>query len=160
MGYVSTDHDSIIETALLRTASYLCTELCNDHAVLFPQLYRKCYSYVVEVTDGISRGRVLSYLRNQFGDLLSSVYHNRKLVQFSTGQRLILLSNALSRNPDSDIITDEPFTISLNASVNKLVTHLVAETSRDAKQWVNLDVEAFITTISKFAPGLWSIFVH
>ncbi len=81
LGYVSTDHDSIIELDLLRTASYLCSELSNDHAVLFPQLYRKCCSYLLEVTDEnicISRGRVLSYLGNQFGDLLSSVCHNRK----------------------------------------------------------------------------------
>ncbi len=41
-------HDSIIELPLLRTASYLCTELCNDHSVLFPQLYRKCCSYLLE----------------------------------------------------------------------------------------------------------------
>ncbi len=51
LGYVSTDHDSTIELASLRTASYLCTELCNDHAVLPPQLYRKCCSYLLEVTD-------------------------------------------------------------------------------------------------------------
>ncbi len=61
----------------------------------------------------------------------------------------------MSRHPDSDVKTDDPSTVTLNAGVNKLVTHLVADSRRDAKQCVNLDVEAFITTISKFAPGLW-----
>ena len=65
--------DSYIELALKKTALYICKLILNDRAVLFPGVYAKFCQFLPLTADNISKARVLTYIGNEFGNLLSSI---------------------------------------------------------------------------------------
>ena len=78
--FVCTTADSFVDLALHKTALHMCTGLINDHAFLFPSVYRIFLSYLPEKSFPdicISKSRLLTYLGHEFGELLSSFCANR-----------------------------------------------------------------------------------
>ena len=74
--------ESAVLLALNKTALPMCRRIQSDHAVLFPHLYALFLSYLPSNVDNsvsISKHRLLSFLGSEFGDLVSSYCHNKKV---------------------------------------------------------------------------------
>ena len=74
--------DSHSEAALKKTALYICKMILNDRAVLFPGVYAKFCQFLPSPGDSISKARVLTYIGNEFGNLLSSICCHKKWAGF------------------------------------------------------------------------------
>ena len=73
------DEDSLVTLALLKTAMHLCKVLASDNAVRFSDIYRCFLSFLPNSLNcdiSVSKSRVLTFIGNEFGDLLSSVCQN------------------------------------------------------------------------------------
>ena len=74
--------ESAVLLALNKTALPMCRHIQSDHAVLFPHLHALFLSYLPSNVDNsvsISKHRLLSFLGSEFGDLVSSYCHNKKV---------------------------------------------------------------------------------
>ena len=126
--------ESAVLLALNKTALHMCRRIQSDHAVLFPHLYALFLSYLPSDVDNsvsISKHRLLSFVWSEFGDLVSSYCHNKKVgtVFHRTKADLhVLLSNALHKqskdSSDTSSLLDK-----LNDSVHELSEHFVNKTS-------------------------------
>ncbi len=90
--------------ALLSTAVHLGDLMLCDKAVTFPKLYQKYCSFVSD--SPMPRYRVLVYIGREFGDLMSSVCHYKRIGRIFYHTKcdpFVMLSNALgTAKPDLD----------------------------------------------------------
>ena len=97
--------DSVVELALHKTALHTCTLLKNDQAFLFPSVYNLFLSYLPAAIDQhvcVSKSRLLTFLGNEFGKLMTSFCHTRKtgtIFHRSGADPYMLLSNAFANQP-------------------------------------------------------------
>jgi len=104
----NTSSQSAKNTQLTNTHLY-CLSICHNGglAVLFPVVYKRFCSYLSNTsqsTSSVSKARVLSFLGNEFGCLVSSVYSHKKIgtMFFRTkSDPYELLSRALSEQSAS-----------------------------------------------------------
>ena len=133
--------DSHSEAALKKTALYICKMILNDRAVLFPGVYAKFCQFLPSPGDSISKARVLTYIGNEFGNLLSSICCHKKVgrIFFHTkSDPYTLLSHALGSNTGVNEGDQQPqsvntstYTDHLNNQVHNLVSHFISEAGSD-----------------------------
>lgn len=159
--------DSGIEVALNKTVVYLCQCLLPDQAVLFPTLYKQFLSYLPESIECPSKARLLTYIGNEFGDLISSVCHHRKIgrIFFRTkSDPYVLLSHALasqhspqcnaqSINQGSNCVAacgDQ-----VNKQVHHVASYMLGQAYKDDRLILGLDVDRFVQQVCVVSPKLW-----
>ena len=151
----------IVEWCLYRTALHACDLVASDHSFLFPSMYKLFMQYLAERDVDVSgvcvsKSRLLTFLGNEFGELLTStcvdrsigtVFHRTKADMYS------LLSHALHANSSC---TAAPQAYLLNHQVHELVDHQKSET-RDQSMELAFDVDKFVATVRSVAPDLWEL---
>ncbi len=104
-----------------------------------------------------SKSRLLTFLGNEFGELLTSfcidrnigtVFHRTKADMYA------LLSHTLHANSSCTASSQAYHTHLLNHQVHELVNHQKIE-SRDQSMKLAFDVDKFVVTIRSIAPELW-----
>ena len=71
-----------VQLALYKTALHVCRIALSDQAFLFPDVYRVFLQSLpedVDVSVSISKSRLLTFLGNEFADLLTSFCHNKRV---------------------------------------------------------------------------------
>ncbi len=120
-----------------------------------PEMYQTFCDLIPEEKHiGIYRGRLLSYISNEFGELLSSICchpHIGRMFFRSKADSYVMLSHALNRNRMTPLNTDNAD--SLNDGVNKMVHHQVTKANSHPMVSVQLDVDRFINTVCSVAMG-------
>ena len=159
--------DCYVELALLRTSLYVCKSVLSDRAVLFPVVYKRFCSYLSNTsqsTSSVSKARVLSFLGNEFGCLVSSVCSHKKIgtMFFRTkSDPYELLSHALSEQSasiaDSTSVTTcaDEYSNYINGEVHKLARYLLTEAYKDETLTKAVDVDKFLEHICSVSPHLW-----
>ena len=150
--------DSYVELALYKTL-LVCRLISSEQAFLFPTMYRTFLDYLPEtlrVSDVIctSKSRLLTFLGNEFGQLLSSFCHHKRtgtVFHRTKADLSALLSNSLCKQQPE--VKASPCN-SLNDSMHKIIKHLLSE-SKDNERSMLLDLDQFIATVHKLAPELW-----
>jgi len=97
--------ESHIELALKKVALYLCQCLLADQAVLLPTLYKCFLSYLPRNIECPSKAQLLTYIGNEFGDLMSSVCHHRKIGLDFLSNKIRSICSALSCTCQSTHLT-------------------------------------------------------
>lgn len=165
----SDSRDSHIELALKKTALYMCKLILNDHAVLFPAVYAKLRKFLPSMEDSVSKARLLTYIGNEFGSLMSSTCCHKRVGRIffrSKSDPYILLSHALGSNTgvnqgdqhsqgENRYQGVNAYNDHLNTQVHLLVSHLISEANTDASLSTALDVEKFLKHVQCVAPDVW-----
>ena len=139
-----TNEDSLVTLALLHTALHLCKIVATDNPILFSDIYNHFHSLLPEPLHSdvcVSKSRVLTFIGNEFGDLLSSVCQSKRVgrIYFRTKSNPFdLLSHALEKNKSSSQMA-APHSEDLN--INKLVQHLLAESRHDPDVLMDVAVD-------------------
>ncbi len=135
--------------------------MLNDQAILFPEIYERFILYLptnlADVSESASKTRVLAYIGNTFGELLSSTYSHRKIGQFfyRTGSNLhVLLSHALDASRKQAQAKGHKPQQHLNAKLHELACKLVDLQSSKPSSATDLDLNAYINQVTAVAPGL------
>ena len=153
--------ESYIELGLNQTALYLCQCLLADQPVLLPTLYKYFQSCIPKSIECPSKPRLLTYIGNEFGDLMSSVCHHRRIgrIFFRTNLDLyILLSHALGQNNQSHCDTSSinkgvsACADQVNKQVHKVSTYMVGQANND-DALIHLD--KLIQHVHTISPELW-----
>ena len=153
--------------ALLSTAVYLGDLMLCDQAVTFPNLYQKYCSFV-DVSP-LPRYRVLVYIGREFGNLMSSVCHNKRIGRILYRTKcdpLVMLSHALgTTKPDLDL-SEENVSMSqtlrtvadyLNEKILQLAQNLTVSRKENPISACSFDLEGFVEQVD---PDLWDTFNH
>ena len=74
----------IVEWCLYRTALHACDLVASDHSFLFPSMYKLFMQYLAECDVDIPdvcvpKSRLLTFLGNEFGELLTSTCVDRSI---------------------------------------------------------------------------------
>ena len=154
---------SHIDLALRKTALYICKLVLNDHAVLFPESYAKFCQFLPFTETSISKARVLTYIGNEFGNLLSSTCCHKKVgrIFFRTkSDPFTLLSHALGSKTGVNEGNQQSqgtstYTDHLNQQVHRLVSHFISEASSDTSLSTALDIDKFVRNVQHVAPDVW-----
>lgn len=151
--------ESAVHLALCQTALHAYSIVLADQAFLFPDIYKFFLQLLpLDINDSISisRSRLLTFLGNEFGNLVTSYCSNNKtgmVFHRAKADFHVLLSNALGKHgaqsQQSDTISEK-----LNNSVHDLVNHMLSSLSHQSESLI-LDVDSFIQTVCTVAPDLW-----
>ncbi len=160
-----TDSSLRNDFALVSTAVYLGDLMLCDKAVTFPNLYQKYCSFV-DVSP-LPRYRVLVYISKEFGNLMSSVCHNKRIGRIFYRTKcdpLVMLSHALvTTKPDLDC-SEENVSMSqtlravadyLNEKIMQLAQNLTASRKENPISDCSFDLEGFVEQVD---PELWDTF--
>lgn len=150
--------DLHVQLALYKTALHACRIVQLDQAFLFPDMYKVFLQLVpCDVTVSTSKSRLLTFLGNEFGDLMTSFCCTKQsgTVFHRTGADIhVLLSNVLRKHStDTNMPRKDP-SQQLNDSVHKLVKHMLHKTP-DPSHSLLLDVDSFVEDVCSVAPNLW-----
>ena len=93
LNFKVTDEDSLVILALLHTALHLCKVVAADNPILFTDIYNHFYSLLPQSLHCdicVSKSRVLTFIGNEFGNLLFSVCQSKRvgIIYFRTVQPL------------------------------------------------------------------------
>ena len=104
-----------------------------------------------------SKSRLLTFLGNEFGELLTSFCVDRNvgtIFHRTKADMRTLLSHTLHANSSCTAAFQAYETNLLNHQVHELVNHQKSE-SRDQSMKLAFDVEKFVATVRSIAPELW-----
>lgn len=90
--------DSLVQSALCKTAIHVCRIVLLDRAFLFPDVYKVFLQFLpsdMDCTVSTSKSRLLTFLGNEFGDLLTSFCHKKKMELFFTEEKLMFMHCSL-----------------------------------------------------------------
>ncbi len=160
--HVITSTESYIELALIKTALHLCKCLLANQAMLLPTLYKH---FLSNIPNSIEL-RLLTYVGNQFGDLMSSVCHHKKIgrIFFQTkSDPYVLLSHALGRHNsqcDTDSVNQHHKCVNkcadqVNKQAHKVAAYMLRHAYKDDALIDALDVNCFIQHVCSVSPELW-----
>ncbi len=133
--------------------------LC-DKAVTFPNLYQKYCSFVVDVSP-LPRYRVLVYLGREFGNLMSSVCHNKRIGRIFYRTKcdpLVMLSHALGTTKPDLEHNQENTNMSqmlravadyLNGKIMQLAQNLTASRKENPISACSFDLEGFVEQVDR-----------
>ena len=105
----------------------------------------------------MSKSRLLTFLGNEFGELLTSFCVDRNvgtIFHRTKADMHTLLSHTLHANSSCTAVFQAYETNLLNDQVHELVNHQKNE-SRDQSMKLAFDVDKFIATVRSIAPELW-----
>ncbi len=152
---------SFVELALLKTAIYLNRNMLKDRALLFPRVYQYFQSCLPDPQNSevcVSKSRVLTYLGNEFGTLVSSTCCHRKIgtVFYRTkSDPYLLLSHALSECGEKGGNSANEFSSNLNSHVHQLASHMLNDAYKDDRLAHVLDVDTYVEYIQASSPEVW-----
>ena len=130
-------------------------------------MYKHFCSYLSNTsqsTISVSKARVLSFLGNEFGCLVSSVCSHTKIGTMfyrTKSDPYALLSHALSEQSastaDSTNVTTcaDEYSNYINGEVHKLARYLLTEAYKDETLTKAVDVDKFLDHICSVTPHLW-----
>ena len=152
--------DSFVDLTLHKTALHMCTGLINYRAFLFPSVYQIFLSYLPEKSFPdicISKSKLLTYLGNEFGELISSFCANRKVgtvFHRSKADMQKMLSQSLFFSHEN--VDASPDHSDLNRSVHRVISHMLNKSiDCDQSMKLLLDVDILISDVCSIAPELW-----
>ncbi len=156
--FVPSDTESKLQLALLRTALHVCGIVKSDQAFLFPDVYRTFLEFLPsDIGEQVTtKSRVLTFLGNEFGQLLTSFCCNNRIgtIFHRTKANLhVLLSNAVGKR-FTEKVNQPNSNTKLNESVQIVVRHMLHE-KPDLSRALILDVNSFIDEVRTIAPELW-----
>ena len=104
-----------------------------------------------------SKSRLLTFLGNEFGELLTSFCADRNIgtvFHRTKADMQSLLFHTLHANSSCTAASQAYHTNHLNHQVHELVNHQKSESS-DQSMKLTFDVDKFVTTVRSIAPELW-----
>lgn len=145
-----------VQLAFYDTALHICGIILSDQAFLFPDIYKVFLQFLpddIDSTISTSKSRLLTFIANEFGDLLTSFCQNNRIgTVFHRAKADIsaLLSNALWKQSTCNSASGK----NLNESVHELANHIISQAPSQGHS-LALDVDGFINTVCTVAPELW-----
>ena len=123
--------NKIVECYLHKTALHACELVTSDHPFLFPTIYRIFMQYISEYDIDlsgvcVSNSRLLTFLGNEFGELLTSLCVDRSIgTLFHRTKANIhsLLSHTLHAKSSCTAASQAYHANLLNFQVHELVNH-------------------------------------
>ena len=151
-----------VQLCLYKTALSTCELLVTDRAFLFPNVYRQFMEYLADgnidlVEVCVSKSRLLTFLGNEFGELLTSFCSNKRVgtvFHRTKADMQVLLSNSLYDNSSCAPISQDCDTSFLNTKVHEVIKHQKS-LSHDHSVKLAFDVDKFVTMVQSIAPELW-----
>ena len=105
----------------------------------------------------VSKSRLLTFLGNEFGELLTSFCSNKRVgtvFHRTKADMQSLLSNSLYDNSSCAPISQDCDTSLLNTKVHEVIKHQKS-LSHDHSVKLAFDVDKFVTMVQSIAPELW-----
>ena len=159
---ITPEASDIIECCLYKTALHACELAASDHPFLFRTMYRQFMQHLSDYDIDFSevctsKSRLLTFLGNEFGELLTSFCVDRNVgttFRRTKADMRTLLSHTLHANSSCTAAFQAYETNLLNHQVHELVNHQKSE-SRDQSMKLAFDVDKFVATVHSIAPELW-----
>ena len=152
----------VVDCCLYKTALHACELVASDYPFLFPTMYRLFTEYLSDYDIDCSevctsKSRLLTFLGNEFGELLTSFCVNRSIGTIfhrTKADMHVLLSHSLHANSRCTAASQAYHANLLNHQVHELVNHQKSE-SGDQSMKLAFDVDQFVATVHSIAPELW-----